>query len=318
MRWPAGKLGGGREVDQITAHLDILPTFIDLLHLKVSVTEFDGTSLVELLYGDQQKLRDRTLVVESQRILNPEKWRGCSVMKQPWRLIGGKQLYNLETDPGQTTDVAGRFPEIVEQLRGKYENFWSSVSADHHIISRCSIGAEQENPTILTAMDHMTQKEFPAFNHGAVINKNPYEAPWMVNVEYDGNYEISIRRWPAEYDRAINYHPGAKKALGAKKAYLEIGDLALEQKIPDGAKEVTFKVKLKAGPAALNTGFVAANGERAAAMYAYVLNSDRFKGKIEGWQTREGLDLPRVDKDALRHADVPEILKSLARRVENL
>lgn len=30
------------------------------------------------------------------------------------------------------------------------------------------LGADQQNPTILTAMDHMTQKKNPAFDHGAV------------------------------------------------------------------------------------------------------------------------------------------------------
>lgn len=61
LRWPEGKLVGGAEVDQITAHLDLLPTFIDLLDLQAPSIEFDGTSLVDVLRGDKNKLRTERL-----------------------------------------------------------------------------------------------------------------------------------------------------------------------------------------------------------------------------------------------------------------
>jgi len=32
--WPAGGLKGGRDVDTLTAHIDILPTLVDLLGLE--------------------------------------------------------------------------------------------------------------------------------------------------------------------------------------------------------------------------------------------------------------------------------------------
>jgi len=136
----------------------------------------------------------------------------------------------------------------------------------------------------------------------------------MVNVERAGNYEISIRRWPAEYNQGINFHSNAKKALGAKKAYLEIDGISLEQDIPEDAVEVTFKVNLKAGPAALNTGFIAEGGKKAAAMYAYILNTDIFKGNEKGWQSRESLGLPMVNKSDLNHKDVPSICATLGKK----
>ena len=52
IRWPAGGLGGARDVDRLTAHIDLLPTLIDLCGLeKPPGVAFDGRSLVPLLRG---------------------------------------------------------------------------------------------------------------------------------------------------------------------------------------------------------------------------------------------------------------------------
>lgn len=95
MQWPKGKLPKGIDVNQLTAHMDILPTFIDWFGLGAPSIEFDGTSVKDLLYGDQTKLSDRTLIVESQRVVTPEKWRKSSVMTDRWRLINGEELYDI-------------------------------------------------------------------------------------------------------------------------------------------------------------------------------------------------------------------------------
>jgi hypothetical protein len=76
------------------------------------------------------------------------------------------------------------------------------------------------------------------------------------------------------------------------KAFIKVDDIDLEKVIPDGAKEVTFKVKLKAGQKELFTGFVDAKGKRQSSFYAYVLNKTIAAGETKGWQTREGLGLP--------------------------
>ncbi|MDB4345922.1 arylsulfatase, partial [bacterium] len=66
LRWPAGKIEAGKSVERLTAHLDILPTFIDLIGLEAPEIDFDGTSLRDLLYSDGKDWPERALVVESQ------------------------------------------------------------------------------------------------------------------------------------------------------------------------------------------------------------------------------------------------------------
>ena len=113
---------------QLSAHIDVRPTLVELCGLKEPAgPEGDGRSLVPALRGDAEALRNRTLFVHSQRILHCEKWRKSSVMTEQWRLINGKELYRIKDDPGQSSNVAGQFPETVQDLRSEYDEWWESL-----------------------------------------------------------------------------------------------------------------------------------------------------------------------------------------------
>ena len=104
--WPAGGLTGGRDVAQVTAHIDMLPTLSTICGLKpLTDRTIDGTSLVPLLSGNVDKWPARTLFVHSQRLEFPRKLRKCAVMTDRWRLVNGKQLFDLNADYGQKTTI---------------------------------------------------------------------------------------------------------------------------------------------------------------------------------------------------------------------
>ena len=111
--WPAGnlvnnKLVGENKINQLTSHIDILPTFIDQLALLTpKKVEFDGSSLTRLLTHKDHKLNGRKIVVHNQARFgkplgagNLIKDKDYVVMQDNWRLVGD-ELYNLETDPSQ-------------------------------------------------------------------------------------------------------------------------------------------------------------------------------------------------------------------------
>ena len=293
MRWPNGNLTGGRDVDQLTAHLDILPTFIDLLDLKAPAIAFDGTSLKPILYNGKNQLRNRTLILENQRVVTPEKWRKCSVMTDRWRLIDGKDLYDIRADRKQGKNVAGEYPEVVEQLRADYETFWADVSREHDIFSRMIIGSEHQNPTLVTGQDVIGT---PNWNHTLVTWRHGSgKGYWALNAERAGTYEISIRRWPAEFDLGINETYLDNVSMGSKTAYLTIGDETLELPVAPDAKEVTFTLELPAGDVDISTGFIDNKEKKVCANYVYILNADIASGSTNGWQTRQGLGLPLAE-----------------------
>jgi arylsulfatase A-like enzyme len=64
IRWPAGELTGGRDVDGLTAHLDVFPTLADLIGLgDRTPKDIEGVSLASLLRGQSQSVPERALVV---------------------------------------------------------------------------------------------------------------------------------------------------------------------------------------------------------------------------------------------------------------
>ena len=289
MRWPAGDIEKGKTVNNLTAHLDILPTLIDLCELKSTKLDFDGTSIRELIYTDGADWEARTLVVESQRILDPEKWRESAVMTDKWRLINGEELYDMEVDQRQKNDLASENPEVVATLRASYNGFWDDVAQDHEIRSNIAIGADAAPLVTLTSHDWLIDM-LPPWNQkhilkGAVM----VEGRWGIEVMRDGVYEFSLRRWPAELDEGINAAIPRGKAFAFEKASIEIGDFKDEMVIPDGAKEVTFKVALKKGDYYLKPRFVG-GGVNGTPYYVYVTD----KPKAD-WQTPAGMGIPLYD-----------------------
>ncbi|MFT5904961.1 MAG: arylsulfatase A-like enzyme [Cryomorphaceae bacterium] len=300
IRWPNGKIEAGKSVERLTAHIDILPTFIKLCGLKAPEIKFDGSNVRDLLYTDGKEWPDRAVVVESQRVVDPIKWRKSSVMTDDWRLVNGKELYRLKDDPKQANDVASKHPEVLARLRGEYDEFWDEVSKEHAMTSYMIIGSDRSPIVSLSSHDWLLDR-IPPWNQrhvksGAVVEVSH----WAISVERDGDYEISLRRWPVEADKGINDGTYGK-AFTYKQARMRIGDIDVSKDIPEGAKQVTFNVSLKKGVTKLAPVFIGPKGQ-ATPYYAYVTHQPKL-----GWQTPQGMGIPVYDPSLGR---VPPQMKS--------
>jgi arylsulfatase A-like enzyme len=268
IRWPGGRLREPGDVDRLSAHVDVLPTLVELCALKGprGVT-FDGTSLAPLLRGDASVWPDRTLLVHSQRIEHPQKWRKSAVMTQRWRLINGNELYDIKADPVQKNDVAGANPGVVEELRQSYERWWADLSRGFDEYCEIVIGSDKQNPTRLMSHDWHSPK--PAWSQGAVRSGSKANGFWAVEIERDGTYEFELRRWARELDAPINGAIPGGKAISATSARLKVADADLSMPVPKDAHAVTFRAKLKAGKTRLQTWFTEDNGASRGAYYVY-------------------------------------------------
>lgn len=288
VRWPKGGIDKAHDVTQLTAHVDVVPTLIELC--KVPAPEgvkFDGVSIAPLLLKHKVEWRDRMLVTDSQRVKDPIKWRKSAVMSGQWRLINGKELYDIKADPGQAKDVALEHSEVVERMTKFYDEWWADLLPSFKNDTAIYLGHARANPARLTSHDWITTGSTPwnqAHIRRATTGKKN-TGFWNVKVVEDGDYEVRLRRWPEEADTAIDaaLPPGAdvpgvkafRTAKGEKiepvKATLKIGDLAVESKVEPGAKEVVFNVKLKAGKTRMAGLFITADGKEYGTYYAYVL-----------------------------------------------
>lgn len=286
--WPNGKLVGGRDVEPITAHVDILPTLIDLCGIKAPTgVKFDGVSLKPLMQpADSTEWPDRILITDSQRVKDPIKWRKSSVMTSDWRLINGKELYRIKNDPGQQNNVASGHPQVVDRLTKFYDAWWTELLPTFSNDTAIYLGHPQDNPARLTSHDWITTGSTPwnqSHIRGAQTGaKNT--GFWNVKIVEDGEYEIRLRRWPEESKLPIDSPLKAGADVPGQKAYratkglpikavtatLKIGDQSAETQVVPGAVEATFKMTLKAAKTRMSARFFTADDKEYGAYYAYV------------------------------------------------
>jgi arylsulfatase A-like enzyme len=271
VRWPAGGMAGGVDVTKLTAHIDLLPTLIELCSLTgPEGVQFDGADITPLLKGKAQSLPDRTVITDSQRVEYPIKWRKSAVMTDRWRLINGEELYDMSVDPGQTTSVADKHPDVVAKLRNEYEAWWAGISTTFTDYCEIIIGSDKENPCKLTSHDWHAHGPW---NQDQVRQGQKRNSYWVVEVDRGGDYEIELRRWPKEAGAAITA-PVDGEAISAQKARLKIADFDQTKQIPKDARAVTFKAQLKAGKTRLQTWFIDGEDDSRGAYYVYVKRLD--------------------------------------------
>ena len=206
--YPEKKINGGKDVNALTAHLDILPTLATLCNLKLPERqkEMDGSDISSLLLGTEETIRRDYLITDSQRVQSPIKWRKSAVMSDKMRLVNGTELYDISKDPGQNNDLAAQFPKKVEQMRGYYNEWWNSVSAEFNQFPVIILGSDNQNPIELTCHDtHLNESKIP-WNQNYIREgkKNPMGGEFTVVFEQSGTYTIELSRWPFESNLAIN------------------------------------------------------------------------------------------------------------------
>ncbi|MEZ6065475.1 MAG: arylsulfatase [Planctomycetaceae bacterium] len=262
IRWPDGQLSGGRDIDVLAAHVDLLPTLAELCGLNFQPDRpLDGRSLVPVLRRtSRRRLVGPTLFVHSQRIEFVQKWRNSAVMTQQWRLVDGKQLYDMSSDPGQQQDIAGQHPDVVKRLTAAYEGWWESLSPVFYEYVRIDLGSPAENPASLTCHDWHTGDKPVPWHQGMVANDPPHNGDWAVNVVEQGRYRFTLRTRPA----------GVVRELPPGVARVEIGGQTREIPVEAGQLRSDIELTLPAGPAMLRCSLVPTTGEPRGAYFVDV------------------------------------------------
>ena len=131
VRWP-GHFPAGRYVDVVSCHLDLLPTLADLAGAPLPAEQVEGRSFLGLLNASKTDLPDRYLFTHTGRWKtgadpNDFKFRGCAVRNDRFRFVGNRQLYDMQKDPGQTTNIIDQHPQVVAMMRKAYDEWWEGT-----------------------------------------------------------------------------------------------------------------------------------------------------------------------------------------------
>ena len=305
LHWPAGGFDTERRIKTLTSHMDVFPTLIDLCGLEQpSGVKFDGLSLRPLLeQGDHEEWPNRILMTDSHQREPPRKWATSAVMTQRWRLIEGKELYDIIADPGQEQDIAVNHPEVVTRLRSFYEELWDEMEPTFDDVARIPLGDPATESVKLNYHDCIGRHMF-WFQNGirsltgdipgeatdlidATGSKRPL-AFWPVEVVTDGEYTIELRRWPEEAATPIrsglpegdliyglpSHRTTPGKGFPATEGRLFIGEQTLLGEVETNAESLIFKLDLKAGKQRLSAKFFDSQGRSLDAFYVYVTKSE--------------------------------------------
>lgn len=270
VRWPNGKLGEPRDVDVPTQNTDLFPTLCDLCGVPrptrdVADVPYLGTSLAGLLKGTQKELPDRKFVVQYGQV--PKNGEACVVWGK-WRLVKGKELYDVTADRAQKNDVAADHPDVVKAMTDYYAGWWKGVEPRLSEFVPQSLGAKEQPEVELTSGEW---ENIYADNIGFVQQAvgGPTGGTWHVKVEQPGAYTFTLRRWPSKdsgplgggYDGPTN-RPNTKNKEFPNIARLKVrvGDVSGEAKADPKAEMATVTLTLPAGTTTMKAWFADAEG----------------------------------------------------------
>jgi arylsulfatase A-like enzyme len=131
VRWP-GHVKPGSRTNQIGHIIDVLPTCLEaagakpLAEINGKLTlPLEGQSLMPVLNGGERPSPERLYW----------EWSGnCAVRDGKWKLVWDTlnpkrawQLYDIEADRSELTDLAGKMPELVTTLSADYTRWAKSL-----------------------------------------------------------------------------------------------------------------------------------------------------------------------------------------------
>lgn len=269
-----------RDVPELCAHLDLLPTLARLCALNTdAIGKLDGIDLVD--YVKQSKAwPERSLVVQSHRVEEPQPLRKSVVLRDRWRLVDGKELYDIEADPGQSRPLDSKLhSELHKKLLADYEAWWSEMQVDPGRYSAIPLGSDAAPRVRLTTHDwHGPQ---PQSSQEALKKDPATNGFWAVEVEKSGCYQFLLSRRPLD-------EPAPTEAVQAK---LKIGDVDLQVEVQPSTVLVPLTVRLAKGPAKLETELISSDGSRRGAYFVSVnylgdvsqANIDSAQSRLPAW-----------------------------------
>lgn len=200
--WPK-RLAAGTTADRVAAHVDVMPTILDACGVPLPAgVRIDGRSLLPLLEGRESAWPDRAIVIQAHRGDVAVRYHNFMERTQRWKLLNASgfdkemdsvtprfELYDMQNDPFELHDVAAEHPEVVEDLRARYDAWFDDVSStrpDNYAPPRIVIGAAAAPGVTLTRQDWRRTTN----DHGWGARSTGY---WEVDVADAGPYQVRVR-----------------------------------------------------------------------------------------------------------------------------
>lgn len=208
-RWP-GRVAAGRKVDTIAAHIDVYPTLADLCGVsRPAGLPVDGVSLRPLLevvsptaiQQAEASWPQRDLFTHREREGKEDTVYPGAIRTQRYNLVNGEELYDIQQDPGETTNIAAAHPELVQAMRQRYESwFRAELAARGFQSTPLGVGYTQENPAFLPATRASFTGELRfhgrfGYSHDWITGWTDVadDVSWDIDVVSSGTYAVTLQ-----------------------------------------------------------------------------------------------------------------------------
>jgi len=132
VQWPKVISKGGTIMRQVCHVMDILPTVLEAVGVKYPETydgrridPADGRSMIPILQGHKRQGHDILFWKWSHGCaVRQGKWKLVRIDKEPW------ELYDMEADPVELTNLARKHPEKATELETLWTEWFQSSSAN--------------------------------------------------------------------------------------------------------------------------------------------------------------------------------------------
>jgi arylsulfatase A-like enzyme len=134
---PKSAHGSLNETTVVSA-LDLFPSLARLTGVRVpTAVKLDGEDLSEALLGKNKSHRSKQLFWNrppDRSGNNRETWPDLATREGNWKLLmmrdgSEPQLYDLQHDPGETQNLAGKHPKVVKRMSQTLLTWWESLPA---------------------------------------------------------------------------------------------------------------------------------------------------------------------------------------------
>ena len=229
------------ELSMRLAHVDLLPTLMDLCGLPEPDHSIDGLSFYPMDAANRAKIEGRTLFFEWGRGFL-QQYRNIAVIEGDNKLVGNApkdagveefELFDLGADPFETVNLVAERAEVAGSLKQAFDTWYEEVIEDELSMEppRAIAGTVHENPILLNRNDakgnppSWTQEEVLGHWDIALATTSMYdlESHFIQPVEEPGR--LVVRLYP--YHFSGNPETPGDKA-GLKNLSLKAGEYQLE------------------------------------------------------------------------------------------
>ena len=192
-RFPA-MFSGNQEVNQITAHIDLLPSLSKLCNVEMPRDrKIDGRSFIPSINGE--KLPERSFFSYWTRKY-PELYNDIALQRGQFKLIGKTdynspienfELYDTYNDPFEKNNLVTQKKSIALSLKEEmHQTFLELVNSENlKNPPRIMLGSDFENPVYLNRNDAGGQR--------AVWNQEQAYSFWKVDINKEGLYDLKFK-----------------------------------------------------------------------------------------------------------------------------